>query len=102
MEDISWGGTSSLTTRRQKWRGHALSRGGVVRIAFFSKHRFPLSPHRDPRFEGSHFLTTKPFAYWKRNMEPGGSFSFSKIKANDFKDACEECQIISFNCARAS
>ena len=47
-------------------------------------------------------VVTKPFAYWKRDMEPGGSFSFSKIKANDFKDACEEYQIISFNCARAS
>ena len=50
-----------------------------------------------PRFEESHFLTVKPFAYWKKNMEPDGSFSFSQIKENDFKNACEEYQIISFN-----
>jgi len=50
LEEISWGGTLIIpTTRRQKWRDHALSPGGVAGIAVFSKHRFPLSPHRDAR-----------------------------------------------------
>ena len=53
--------------------------------------------HLKPEFEKSHFITVKPFAYWKKNKEPDGSFSFNQIKENDFKNACEEYQIISFN-----
>jgi hypothetical protein len=49
LEGISCGGTSSPTARRQKWRGHALSRGGVARIAVFFQTQISLSPRRDPR-----------------------------------------------------
>jgi hypothetical protein len=50
-----------------------------------------------PVFEESHFLTIKPFAYWKKNKQPDGSFSYNQIKESNFRNACEEFQIVDFN-----
>jgi hypothetical protein len=77
LEDISWGGTSSPTTRRQKWRGHALSRGGVARIAFFSKHRFLLSPRRDPPLRGPIQITSATGA--GAVAQPAGACGICKL-----------------------
>ncbi len=50
-----------------------------------------------PRFEKDHFITTKPYAYWKKNKKVDGSFSYSQLKESDFKNACEEYKIFDFN-----
>jgi hypothetical protein len=36
-------------------------------------------------------------AYWKKNKQPDGSFNYSQIKESDFRNACEEFQIVDFN-----
>tara|TARA_R110002153_G_C13309900_1_gene496320 strand:+ start:89 stop:2440 length:2352 start_codon:yes stop_codon:yes gene_type:complete len=50
-----------------------------------------------PKFEKNHFLTIKPFAYWKQNKRADGSFTYNQIKESDFKNACEEYKIIDYN-----
>ncbi len=50
-----------------------------------------------PRFEKDHFLTVKPFAYWKRNKQTDGHFTYNQIKESDFKNACEEYKVFDFN-----
>jgi rubrerythrin len=49
------------------------------------------------RFEKHHFITIKPYAYWKQNKNPDGSFSYNQIKESDFKNACLEYKYISTN-----
>ena len=43
------GGHFNSNNAAPKMEGPRASRGGVAGIAFFFKHRFPLSPHRDAR-----------------------------------------------------
>ena len=51
-------------------------------------------PKVKERFEKEHFMTKKPFAYWKYGMNIGGTYTFDQIMKDDFKTACQEYQIL--------
>ena len=50
-----------------------------------------------PKFENNHFLTIKPYAYWKKNKTEDGSYTYNQIKESDFKNACEEYRVIDYD-----
>lgn len=49
------------------------------------------------RFEEDHFLTLSPYAFWKKHRTRDGTYAFSQLKESEFRNACKEYQVLSFN-----